>query len=74
MTLISDHQVQAREARLRRQLRALDIQLRKSRHDGGYMLVDVFTNGVIAGAENNTAYEYTLDSVEEWLQQSVRIV
>ena len=60
-----------REARAREELWARDIMLLKSplrgaphpEDRGGYMLVDVAANNVIAGAR----YELDLDDVESWI-------
>lgn len=59
-----------REARVREELWRRNIMLMKSRlkgsphadDRGGYMLVDVDTNNVIAGAK----YELDIEEVERW--------
>ena len=58
------------ENKLRRALAAHGYALRKSRgftgpdNLGGYMIVDLHTNGTVAG----TRYEMTLDDVAEFLE------
>ena len=58
------------ERKLRRALMVEGYSLRKSRKPisidnmGGYMIVDTFSNCVVAGSR----YELTLDNVFEWLK------
>lgn len=62
----------SRERRLNRALNKLGCALRKSRRrtnfdyldEGGYMIVDPYINGCIAGPR----LELTLDNVEEYLE------
>lgn len=62
-----------RENRLRRMAQRQGLELQKSRARdpralgfGGYMLVEVRRNAVVAGAEGH-AYSLTLDEAEHWL-------
>lgn len=63
----------SRENKLRRALYKADFLMRKSRADisidnfGGYMIVDVKTNAVIAGSRFNL----DLDDVEEFVKACV---
>ena len=60
------------ESKLRRELKEAGYALRKSRGPvsgndlGGYMIVDVAGNYVVAGAK----YDLTLDDVAEWLKET----
>ena len=60
------------EKQIRRELSKAGYALRKSRGPvsgndlGGYMIVDVAGNYVVAGAK----YDLTLDDVAEWLKQT----
>lgn len=63
-----------RENKLRRALRKADYLLRKSEAAaisaddlGGYRIVDLYTNAVIAGAR----FELDLDDVEEFVKDCV---
>lgn len=62
----------ANERQIRRALNEAGYALRKSRgainadNMGGYMIVDVAGNYVVAGAK----YDLTLDDVAEWLKQT----
>lgn len=60
-----------KEQQLRRALNKAGYSLRKSRKQisidnlGDYMIVDVFTNCVVAGSR----YNMTLDDVTNWMQE-----
>jgi hypothetical protein len=61
-----------RENRLRRKLSRMGYRLTRSRRRdpqawdyGGYMIVDIWSGGVVAGAVPH-AYSLTLSDVEEW--------
>jgi hypothetical protein len=63
-----------RENRLRRMAGRQGLELKKSRtrdprayQYGGYMLVDIDLNAVVAGTEVGLGYELTLDDVEAYL-------
>jgi hypothetical protein len=73
---MSDASEKVRENRLRRMADRQGLRLVKSRRRdpraidyGGYMLVDVELNAVVAGAEGIGRPHWSLDDVEEYLTE-----
>lgn len=64
--------VESREKRARRLAAKDGYMLRKSRRDGGWMVIDLDTNGVAWGWPNYPGDGgTTLESVEAWLADEV---
>ena len=68
-----------RETRLRRMADRQGFQLVKSRRRdprsidyGRWMILNPFTNGVVAGVGGTGRPEFTLDDVEAWLMEDER--
>lgn len=59
-----------REARARRRARRLDLHVVKSRRDGTFMLVDDWTNAVVAGAFlDGYGYGLSLELLEDAINE-----
>ena len=68
-----------RETRLRRMAKRQDLEIQKSHSRdpraigyGCWMIVDPYTNAVVAGVGGTGRPEFTLDDIERWLTEGDR--